>query len=76
MELEALKRQLAYFEQGNVSVKKLVTDRHSQVSSYIAEEMPHIQHAFDVWHVSKGIVCKISKFGRLWHNNYIRINMA
>lgn len=55
MELESLKRQLAYLEEANVKVKKLVTDRHSQVSSYLTTEKPDIEHAYDVWHVAKGI---------------------
>lgn len=42
MELESLKRQLAYLDKGNVNIEKLVTDRHSQ-------------HAYDVWHLAKGI---------------------
>ena len=56
MELESLKRQLAYLEQSDVTMKKLVTDRHSQVSSYLAQEKPDIENSYDVWHVAKGIV--------------------
>lgn len=48
MELESLKRQLAYLDKGNVNIEKLVTDRHSQVSAYMAQEKPTIQHAYDV----------------------------
>ena len=54
MELESLKRQLAYLEQAEVKVKKLVTDRHPQVSSFLANEKPNIEHAYDVWHLAKG----------------------
>ena len=54
MELESLKRQIAFLECKNILIDKLVTDRHSQVTSYLAEEKPHIQHAFDVWHIAKG----------------------
>ena len=32
----------------------MVTDRHIQVSSYMANEKPEIEHAYDVWHVAKG----------------------
>lgn len=55
MELESLKRQLAYLDKGNVNIEKLVTDRHSQVSAYMAQEKPTIRHAYDVWHLAKGI---------------------
>lgn len=54
MELESLKRQLAYLENGNIKVSKLVTDRHTQVSSFMAKEKAEIEHAYDVWHVAKG----------------------
>ena len=56
MELESLKRQLSYLESANVKVTKLVTDRHSQVSSFRANEKKDIEHAYDVWHVAKGMV--------------------
>ena len=54
MELESLKRQLAYLEESNVEVKKLITDRHTQVSAYMAWERPNIKHTYDVWHLAKG----------------------
>ena len=54
MELESLKRQLAYLEESNVEVKTLVTDRHTQVSAYMAQERPNIKHTYDVWHLAKG----------------------
>ena len=54
MELESLKRQLAYLDQNEVEVQKLVTDRHIQFSSYMATERPMIEHGYDVWHVGKG----------------------
>jgi hypothetical protein len=54
MELEALKRQIHYLQQSGVNINKLVTDRHTQVSAYMAKEQARIQHAYDVWHVAKG----------------------
>ena len=55
MELESLKRQLSYLEKEKIDVKKLVTDRHVQVTSYMANEKPEIEHSYDVWHFAKGI---------------------
>lgn len=55
MELESLKRQLKCLEDNNVKVSKLVTDRHTQVAKYMANDKPYIEHAYDVWHVAKGI---------------------
>ena len=56
MELDSLKRQLTYVEGGNVTVKKLVTDRHMQVSPYVANGKPEIDRAYHVWHAAKCIV--------------------
>ena len=64
MELESLKRQLAYLENANVKVTKLVTDRHCQVSSFMASEKKEIEHAYDVWHVTKGTSFVIYNFLR------------
>ena len=54
MELEALKRQVAFIESQKVKIGQLVTDRHSQVTAYLAMEKPDIKHSFDVWHIAKG----------------------
>ena len=56
MELESLKRQLAYLEEAEIKISKLVTDRHSQVAAFMAQEKPTIEHAYDVWHLAKGNV--------------------
>ena len=58
MELESLKRQISYLESNKIKIQKLVTDRHVQVSAYTANEKPDIEHAYDVWHVAKGIMNK------------------
>jgi hypothetical protein len=55
MELQSLKRQLKFLDDNKVEVTKLVTDRHTQVSAYMANEKPEIEHSYDVWHVAKGI---------------------
>jgi alkyl hydroperoxide reductase subunit AhpC len=46
MELESLKRQMKYLEESNVQVTKLVTDRHVQVSAYMANEKTDVEHSF------------------------------
>ena len=56
MELQSLKRQLKYLDDNNIKVTKLVTDRHVQVSAYMARQKPEVEHSFDVWHVAKGII--------------------
>lgn len=60
MELESLKRQLQCLEDNKVQITKLVTDRHTPVSAFMANEKPNIEHAYDVWHVAKGILLLLS----------------
>ena len=47
---------MKYLEDNNVCVTKLVTDRHIQVSAYMANEKPEVEHSYDVWHVAKGMI--------------------
>ena len=54
MELESLKRQIAFLETNGVEINKVVTDRHIQVAAYLAHEKPTIEHTYDVWHIAKG----------------------
>jgi len=37
-----------------VKVGTLVTNCHKQISKYMREKHPHIEHQYDVWYVSKG----------------------
>lgn len=67
MELEALKRQLAYLDDADINICKVVTDRHTQVTSYMAEENPDIDHAYDVWHLAKGNYIEL-KIGNFYFN--------
>jgi hypothetical protein len=55
MELEGLKRCLSRMEAEGIDISHLVTDRHTQVKSFMKKDQPHITHMFDVWHVAKGI---------------------
>ena len=51
-------------------VTKLVTDRHIQVSAYMANEKPHVEHSYDVWHLAKGrIAFTVHGFPYYLHRN-------
>ena len=54
MEKEGLIRCLSVLNTQGFTVQTLVTDRHRQIGKWMREEMPHVQHLFDVWHVAKG----------------------
>lgn len=51
MELEGLKRCLAVIKNADVTIKTLITDRHSGIKKYIREN-EEIDHRFDCWHLS------------------------
>ena len=52
MGLEGLKRGLTFINNNGVSIKTLVTDRHSGIKKYLRENEQEIDHRFDFWHVA------------------------
>jgi hypothetical protein len=61
MELEGLKRSLAFLTSNDISVSRLVTDRHAQVAKWMRENYPEVDHRYDVWHIGKSISKKLDK---------------
>ncbi|XP_071834548.1 uncharacterized protein [Apostichopus japonicus] len=62
MELEALKRGIAWLQTMELEMGTIITDCHMQVTAWIREELTKkedIKHYFDVWHISKGIKKKL-----------------
>lgn len=58
MEKEGLIRSTTFLEEQGLSVETIITDRHVQIRKWLRENMPHIEHLFDVWHIAKGtLVC-------------------
>lgn len=55
MELEGLKRGLEDLKRKKLSVKALITDRHTQVRKWLRENHKSIKHFLDIWHVAKGM---------------------
>lgn len=54
MELEGLKRGLAFLEQNHVEVDDLVKGRHVQIKCFLRREKSSIRRDFDVWNTAKG----------------------
>ena len=54
MELEGLKRGMAFMKQQHVKVASLTTNRHSSIKKYTRTEQPDIKHWFDVWRIAEG----------------------
>ena len=56
MEKEGLVRAVNRLDKEGLKIGTFVTDRHNQITKWIREKHPEIDHRFDVWHVAK---CKI-----------------
>ena len=70
MELEGLKRSLAFLEP-RIGIASITTDRHGQVNKYLREKIERekkeqplhasLRHYFDIWHVAKSVKKSIEK---------------
>ena len=60
MEKEGFKRCLESLEGDGVHINRIATDRHVSISSYMDKERPEINHQYDVWHLSKWVVKKLT----------------
>ena len=36
-----------------------MTDRHSQISKFVVKQFPAIEHHYDIWHISKGLLVSL-----------------
>lgn len=62
MEKEGLIRCLSSIT--NATVEELVTDRHSQVKTFLHDVHSEIRHSFDTWHIAKGFRKKLSALSK------------
>lgn len=60
MEKEGLVRGINNLESQELEVGLLVSDRHSQISKWVRENMPDTMHRYDIWHVAKGVIIKFT----------------
>ena len=61
MEKEGLHRAIQKVQSEGFTIAVLATDRHSQVTKYMKEEHPQIDHQYDVWHLAKSVVKKLTE---------------
>ncbi|XP_078357093.1 uncharacterized protein LOC144641952 [Oculina patagonica] len=52
MEKEGFSRCIELLESKDVTISKIATDRHVTITSCMARNHPHINHQYDVWHLS------------------------
>jgi solute carrier family 8 (sodium/calcium exchanger) len=55
MEKEGLQRGITKLEENGLCIDTIVTDRHCQIAKWIKDELPHIHHFYDAWHLAKGV---------------------
>ena len=60
MEKEGFKRCIESLEGDRVEIDRIATDRHVSISSFMNKEPPWINHQYDVWHLSKWVVKKLT----------------
>ena len=56
MEKEGLIRAIKHIKDNKLTIKTLVTDRHTQVRKHMREKEPSIKHRTDGWHIGNGRV--------------------
>ena len=64
MEKEGFLRCLNTLED-TVNISCITTDRHTSITSTMANDFSHIKHQYDVWHLSKSVVKKLNKKAKL-----------
>ena len=61
MEKEGFARCIQDLAREEVTIMRIATDRHRSISSSMKKDHGEINHQYDVWHLSKWIVKKLSK---------------
>ena len=60
MEKEGFSRCLQDLEEKGIAINRIASDRHVSISSSMKKDFPHINHQYDVWHLSKWVVKKLT----------------
>ena len=60
MEKEGLTRSIEMLEGKGVNITRVATDRNVSIASCISSYYPHISHQYDVWHLSKWVIKKLT----------------
>ena len=68
MEAEGCNWVLYNLKDEGIKVKCLTTDRHVTITSEMKKH-PEITHQYDIWHLAKWVVKKLTKKERVWKIN-------
>ena len=61
MEKEGLELCLTNMLAKDVLVQSITTDRHKSAGALLKRKYPTIDHQYDVWHLAKSIMKKLTK---------------
>ena len=64
MEQEGLTRGVDLLQAHGLHFNKLVTDRHVSIAKWVRENLPHVTHLYDLWHVGKGFRKKLDSVAK------------
>ena len=67
MEKEGLRRCLDSLLAHDAQILSIVTDRHRGVGLLMRQEYRFIEHQYDVWHLAKSVVKKLTQKGKQKH---------
>ena len=65
MEKEGFSRCIEMLENKDVTISRIATDRHVSISSSMNKDHPTTNHRYDVWHLSKWVVKKLTNKAKL-----------
>ncbi|XP_064631010.1 uncharacterized protein LOC135489542 [Lineus longissimus] len=65
MEKEGLIRCVRILDENDVSINKIITDRHCQIQKWLRENLGGTSHFFDAWHLAKNVKKKVLKIAKL-----------
>ncbi|XP_050399974.1 uncharacterized protein LOC126817165 [Patella vulgata] len=71
MEKEGLRQCLTTLDE-RLNINVLATDRHIQVGCMLRKDYPNIIHQYDVWHVSKSLIKKLSEKAKSKQNEPLK----
>ena len=50
---KGLVRSVSFLKQHKLDIGVLVTERHTQISKWMHENLPSTDHRYDAWHLAK-----------------------
>ena len=64
MEKMGLQKSVEFLLKDMLHIGTIITDRHRQIGSWIAENLQGCRHLYDIWHVAKGLRKKLQAIAK------------